>query len=211
MADRRTFRLYLNCSELPIWNFHQMGKEINYAFLVKNVEDIEEVDSLPINSPQIWKEIYNEYCDISDNTDSQEYLRSVGQLNELDQKYRFCLILVEIILTTTDKEILQKTFKELSAWGFAFNQSKMDTELDRFMVWLRSIKSQMNFINAELESHLKSNTHPIRLEKQQVKLERATGRNDIDLKKCSVAKWLEIIKDAEEIARLKEKSKNKAA
>ena len=132
MADKKTFRLFLDCSELPIWNFHRLGKNLDYRYLVKGIEDVDEVDNLPIDTPKIWKNIYNEYCDISNNPESQEHLQNVAELDELQKKYLFALTLLSEILTATDNEVLQSYYKELSAWGFAFDQSKFEKEIERF-------------------------------------------------------------------------------
>ncbi len=201
---------YLNCSELPIWNFHQIGKTKDFRYLGKS-DEIEDVDCLPIDAPKIWKEIFNEYCDISDNRESQEHLQNIAEKEELIEKYSYCSLLLSVLYQGLDKETEQLYFKELSAWGFSFNQGDLLREMDRAKVWLKSIKTRINILDSQLSNNEKKQTSPERLEKQQVKLERITKRNEIDVKKVSVVKWLEIIKDAEHQARLKEKQRRKAA
>lgn len=201
---------YLKCSTIPIWNFHHIGKDFDYRYLAK-ADDVSDVDYLPINAPKIWNDIFNEYCEISDNKESQAHLQNVAQLNELIEKYSYCSLLLEMLCIGLDKETEQEYFKELSSWGFSFNQGNLLKELKRAKVWLKSIKTNINMIEAEILSNQKKKTHHVRLEKQQVKLERLTGKNDINLRTTSGTKWLMIIKDAEEQARQKEKQRNKAA
>lgn len=210
MDDNPTFRHYLDCSQMPIWNFHQLGKTMDYRYLYK-VDEIEEVDHAPIDAPKVWEAIFNEYCEISDNAESQEHLRQVAELDELEKKYVFASLIISELLSVTDDETAQLYFRELSAWGFAFNQGKLDTELKRAEVWLKSIKTRIGLLASDVRDHKSKQTAPERLERQQVKLERASGRNEIDVKRCSVAKWLEIIKDTEAAAREKEKQRKKAA
>lgn len=210
MDVERTFRYYLNCSELPIWNFHQLGKSMDYRYLAK-ADEVEEVDRVPIDSPRIWESIFNEYCEILDNPESQEHLRQTAELDELEKKYVFASLIITELLSCEDAEVQQMYFKELSAWGFAFNQGKPREEIKRANVWLKSIKTRINMLATEVKEYKGKKTKPERLERQQVKLERVTGRNEIDVKRCSVAKWAEIIKDAEAMAREKEKQRKKAA
>jgi len=207
MDDTKLVRLYVDCSELPILNFHKMGKVLDLTYLAKT-NDYDEVDFLPISAKKVWDDIYNEYCEILNSPESKKHLQNVGELDELDKKYQFSCALMEVMLSIENKEDIKPYFKEISAWGFAFNQSKPFAELKRFNVWLKSIKSRINVLISEIDSIRKKQISTVRLEKQQVKLERATGRSNIDLKTCSVAKWLEIIKDAEEIATQRNKKAN---
>lgn len=210
MDDKTTFRYYLDCSQMPIWNFHQLGKGMDYRYLAK-VDEIDEVDRLPIDSPKIWERIFNEYCEISNNSESQEHLRQLAELDEMEKKYVFCSLILSELITTDDMEVQQLYFKEMSAWGFAFNRGSPEKEMKRARVWLKSIKTRINLLSADVKGYRSKQTKPERLEKQQVKLERLSGRNEIDVKRCSVAKWVEIIKDAEAMAREKEKQRKKAA
>lgn len=209
MVDKPTFRYYLDCS-IPIWNLHQIGNTKDYRFLAKT-DEVEDVDHMPIDSPKIWERIFNEYCELSDNPESQEHLRQVAELDELEKKYVFASLIIGELLSVTDADVQGMYFKELSAWGFAFNQGRPDSEVKRAKVWLKSIKTRINLLSADVGNYRSRQTKPERLEKQQVKLERITGRNEIDVKRCSAAKWVEIIKDAEAMAREKEKQRKKAA
>lgn len=199
---------YLNCSDLPVWNFHHIRKDFRYLAKSDNVED---VDFLPIDTPQRWENIFNEYCEVSDNRESQAHLQNLAEKEELVEKYAVCSMLLSHLYGGLDKETEQKYFRELASWGFAFNQGKLLDEMNRAKVWLKSIKTKINMLTSEIEGHQKKKIGPQRLEKQQVQLERITGRNEIDVRRTSVTKWLEIIKDAEEQARLKEKQRRKAA
>lgn len=200
---------YLNCSELPIWNFHQVCGSKDFRYLGKS-DEVENVDFLPFDTPTIWEDIFNEYCEVSDNRESQEHLQNVAEKEELVKKYAFCSMILSVLYEGLPKDVEQEYFKEMSAWGFAFNQGKVLEEMKRAEVWLKSIKTNINRLTNEIESHQKKKAGPQRLEKQQVQLERVTKRNEIDVKRVSVTKWLEIIKDAEEQARIKDKQRRRA-
>lgn len=210
MDVERTFRYYLNCSEMPIWNFHQLSKTMDYRYLAKS-QEIEDVDQIPIDSPKIWESIFNEYCDISDNTESQEHLRQVAELDELEKKYITTSMLFDGAIEIEDESIRQKYLDELSQWGFSFNNGNFEKEIKRVETWLKSVKTRMGMLSADIKEYKNRKSGPESLERQQVKLERASGRNEIDVKRCSVAKWLEIIKDTEKVAREREKQRKKAA
>lgn len=202
--DIGTTAYYLNCSELPIWNFYRYGQTKDLRWLAK-VEDIEKVNTMPIDCPKLWSDLFNEYCEISDNYESQEHLKQLAEYDELVQKYVVCSMLLENLFTGLDSETEQQYFKELAAWGFAFNQSKLLTESKRASVWLKSIKTKIGMLKSDINTYQSKTTKSERLERQQVKLERISGKNNIDIKTTSVTKWLEIIKDCEETARQKRK------
>jgi len=198
-----SLKYFTTCSELPIWNFTKYVEDNNGHWLLKDWNGIDEVD---VSDCEVWEDIINEYYEILDDYDAQETFRLQGEISALEFKMHMCAKLVDAILMgQMTKEVRQEHFKELSAWGFAFNQSKLESELKRFNVWLLSIQTKVGFIKSDLQKYTKGKKIKVSLERAQVSLESATGRNNIDLKKTSVAKWLHIIKNAEETAKVKAK------
>ena len=187
---------------MPIWNFHHIGKEIDYRYLVK-ADYVEEVTYLPINAPEIWNNIFNEYCEISDNYESQLFLQNTAEYETLKLVKAVCNSLLFNLMHPLPAEVEEEYFKELSAHGFSFNKSKPAQELKRAEVWLKSMNVNINRLKNKLDDHRKKVTHPKRLEEQLVKLERVTKRNEINPKTTSVTKFLYIIKDAETMTKKK--------
>ncbi|WP_394749534.1 hypothetical protein [Spongiimicrobium salis] len=199
-----SLKYYTTCSDLPIWNFTKYVEKLDGRWLLREWNEIEKVN---VSDCAVWPEIINEYYEILDDSDAYENFRLQGEIGALESKMYICSMIMDAILTNSMTEESRKEhFKELAAWGFAFNQSKVESELERFNVWLLSIKTKIGFIKNDLKKIQTGKKVKTRIEKAQVNLENATGRNNIDLKTTSVAKWIELIKSAEEMASQKRKN-----
>lgn len=185
--------LYTTTEDIPIFNFDKILTTNNYAYLVEGWNYRDEVE-VPEEAPQMWNDIYNEYCSKTENNEASIFYALVVELDYLETRFNIVVTLIES-LSEHNKEAFGR---ELNAWGFKFNiKGNILDQIENLKRQLRAAKQKIDIRRNRLES-MKSEEVGTSLIKQNIKLKRITGL-DIDTKKTTVDEWIELHKEAKEI------------
>lgn len=194
-------RYYRNCNEINIYSFDKLSRGGDFRYMVYGWDEYEELDIDQNKARGYWTEIYEEYCKLTNDNVSLMYYDLIGELNYLETRRTVATTLLNQIMT---KEKSPKMFlayiDELAEWGYPIDVTKDITS--EYNKVIKAIKFSQNKINAKKASikELKEGmtTESMSIIEQGVSLELALEKNDIDLKKTSVNKWLMLIKKAKE-------------
>lgn len=190
-------KYYRNCEELPIYNFYKVLDKKDFSYLVV---DYNAYDKIEPNEELIslWENIYEEYLRLSKNNTMLLYYETVSELLYLESRYEVAMTLLQqISMGRMDKNMLNAYVLELNKWNYILDIKKpLKDELNRLTMQLKQSENKIRLkqsIKKELEDGNKE--IPMTLVEQQVKLEQSLSRNEIDTKKTSVLKWIQLIKE----------------
>lgn len=195
--------LYQNCGDLPIYNFDVIYRTEDYRFLVVGYNGYDEI-KVPKGTNERWQEIKNEWIKLLDDNAIIQYYQLILECTYLQTRYNVVKMLLEqIYKRDMDEKTMETYIEALAKWKYKWNRkAEKLVEIKRL---LKQLKASQNKISLKLDTleKMKSENNfeetPSSLEKQAVILEQITGKNNIDVKTTSVAKWIEIGKLATEI------------
>lgn len=184
--------VYRNCEELSIYLFHKILDTGNMMFLVKGYDDGEQLKH-PIKEDlnKVWEAIYTEYTDLTDDNQSLHYFKLKTRVVFLETRMYFVNFL---ILQMAERDMDEQTQKEyadaIREWDVPYvGDEKKISELEKAQRYIKLSTNELGIKKKELEN-MNSAEKPVPLIKQVVMAEQALGRNQIDPKTTSVAKWV---------------------
>lgn len=195
--------LYKNCGDLPIFNFDVIYRTNDLRFLVVGYDGYAEIE-VPKGANERWQEIKNEWVKLLDDNVIIQYYQLILETTYLQTRYNVVKVLLEqIYKTKMSKETMDEYIEALAKWKYKWNRKNEKlVEIERL---LKQLKASQNKISLKLDSLEKMKAENnfegdvSSLEKQAVILEQITGKNSIDVRTTSTAKWIEIGKLATEI------------
>lgn len=193
--------LYKNTGDIPIHNFDKILRGGDYRYMLRSWNEYEEVLHMPIETKNVWREIYDSYCQKTVNNESLTYYALCNEVSHLETRLAIVIILIENITEENKKAY----GKELNAWGIAFNiDGNIKDQLPRIKKQLKTAKQKYEIRKNKLDN-LKSDEEPTSLLKQKIRLERITGIK-INTRECVVDEWIEINNEAKEISEASKKN-----
>lgn len=189
--------LYRDCSDLPIYNFDQIIKNNEYSYLVVGYDGYNKVDFDMELAQSRWAEIYNQYCVLSDDNATSMFYALIIELNYLKTRKYFVTVIVEQLKSGGNRqEIIDKFINSLGLWGYHIDKEKpLEEEILKVEKKIRGSNNRIELKQSEIESMTNESEGSMSLTKQVVKLEQGLGRENIDPKKTSVEKWLELLNE----------------
>lgn len=172
-----------NLRDFPIFNFDMCMKgELNYIYQSRKGEVTEDIKSL-------WDDLYNEYFQLTSNSEHQQYFRLVLEVRWLKNRLIYAPILIDLAFKTPEKE-RKLVFDELKKWKLNI---KTEKDLEKAAAILNNSKTKIKRKESELqelnEKNEKLSTNKISLESQAVKIYKRIGLKP-DIFKDSVLTWL---------------------
>jgi hypothetical protein len=204
---------YKNCDELPIYNFYKVLEEKDFNYLYPNFDGYNAVEKHQ-DIEKEWKRIYKEYLVLSGDKTTLEYYELIGDVMYLTTRYKVVSALLTILATSAmEKEVISLYVAELKSWEYVINtNNSFEKEMEKMVVQLKQSENKIRIKESKLEELKKENSsgENFTLIQQQVKLEQALNRNEIDVKKVSVSKWIVMMNEVKEIKeqQLKQQQQN---
>lgn len=187
MKDKR---LYLNCYELPIWNFFEIIKTEDLSLLVRKNKDVDKFKKEDLFL--VLTDIIKEYNELTDNNDLIREYRSKLDIELLEYRYNITKKILQLYLETESIEVLL-TLKELQ---WVIDTAKpINPQIKRINANLIGIKNKINiakskFINKFKKEQKKDNPN-FNLEESIVYLEINIPLNyKINTKKDSIGRFI---------------------
>lgn len=185
--------LYLGVSDLPIYNFDKILKTSNLLYLVVGWNE-REVIKIPEKANELWSEIYNTYCELTENNEALAHYALLTELSYLESKY----VIVHALITTLREHNKIEFGERLNKLNFQFDATKdIGSQAENLKRQLRIIEQEIRITKGKLEA-LKNEDDPKGILNQKIKLERITSLK-INLKETSVEEWIAIHNEAQEI------------
>lgn len=185
-------RIYQNCEELSIHLFHKVVETGVLLWLIEGYSEGKQFNPKE-NLLQVWENIYKEYCDLTDDNQSLTFFKLNQRIIYLETRIYMCHALVLQMVErrgSMSKEIVAQYIENIRSWGVPYRKEKYDAgELEKVIRFLRLTENELGLKKNELQ-RMKSNDGVVPLTKQVVMAEQALGRNMIDPKTTSVAKWV---------------------
>ena len=199
---KKKIHLYKGCQDLSIKNFDIIYRTKDLRYLIVGFDGYKDV-KVPESANERWKEIYDEWIKLIDNNTITYYYQLILEVTYLQTRYDVSKMLLFQIYNqeSMSESDLDKYIDSLSRWDYYFDKKKdkLD-EIQRLMNQNKASENKLNLKKSELEEMANENTEEEKtLEGQAVILEQITGKNNIDVEKTSVAKWIEIGKLATQI------------
>lgn len=186
--------LYNSTGNLPTYNFDKILRNNDYRYLVIGWNERDEIEQ-PEEGKEVWNSIYEEYCKKTENNEALSYYALYNEVSYLETKLTVIIALIEGITEANKKDF----GREINAWGIPFNiDGNVLDQLPLLKRHLKGLKQKYDIRLHKLEN-MKKDEEPISILKQKIRLERITGLK-IDLRTCVVDEWIEINKEAVEIA-----------
>jgi len=200
--------IYKFCDELPVFNFYKIIETKDYSWLYVDFDGYNKIE-ITNDIDDIWESIYSEYLELTGDSTSILYYEVVKELLYLQTRYNVVgTLLQQLSMGKMSKQIFPHYVIELKKWQYNLDDKKpLKEELERLARQLKSSKNRINIKEEERKSFEKKETgEKLSLIQQQVKLEQALSRNEIDTKKTVVSKWIAMIK---EVKAINQERKNK--
>jgi len=200
--------IYKFCDELPVFNFYKIIETKDYSWLYVDFDGYNKIE-ITNDIDNIWESIYTEYLELTGDSTSILYYEVVKELLYLQTRYNVVgTLLQQLSMGKMSKQIFPHYVIELKKWQYNLDINKpLKEELERLARQLKSSKNRINIKEEERKSFEKKETgEKLSLIQQQVKLEQALSRNEIDTKKTVVSKWIAMIK---EVKAINQERKNK--
>jgi len=180
-----------NCDEITAHNFFALNKDKDYSWLIPGYDGWEEITVFPIDTPIHYKNIINEYAEITENNSTLQYFELIADKTDEESRLlvaKAILEQLEIRWFVMPEEIRKEYIDELRFHRFYFNEGKPPAqEIER-------IKKQFAVVNMKIEQ-LKQRIKPFEKEMDNVdiidvkiKMQNIIKR-DIDLKKMSIKEF----------------------
>jgi len=196
---KRLFRpkkqfLFNDCYDLPIYNFDMVFKTKDFRFLVVGYDGYNDI-AIPIQAGERWKDIFDEWVVLSDSNSMMYYYQLLSEVAYLETRYTVVKVLLyEMYTQNMDDKTLDMFIEALKEWRYFYNKDNdKEKEIERLIGIHRGSQNKLGLKKSELDDMKKEHSEEEKtLVGQAVILEQITGKNNIDVKKISVAKWLEI-------------------
>ena len=190
-------KYYTSCDELYMHNFSKILETNNYAWLVVGYDGYDKVDIDEKEASEIWEEIYYEYCKLTEDNKSLLYFAVVQELVYLKTRYEVASTLLRQLEYGIEDEIVRiKYFNALREWKYVIDKNKpLESELQRMYIQLNQSTNKINTKQSELESLKVDDSEKLTIIEQTVKLELALDKNEIDLKRTVVSKYVAMFKE----------------
>ena len=150
-----------------------------------------------------WKKIYDEYVDLSGDKTTMQYYELMGDILHLTTRYKVVSALLTILATSAmEKEVTLLYIAELKSWDYVINtKNPFEKEIEKMVLQLKQSENKIRIKESKLEELKKENSsgESFTLTEQQVALELALNKNEIDIKKVSVSKWIAMMSRAKNI------------
>jgi len=203
--------LYNDCYDLPIYNFDMVFKSKDFRFLVVGYDGYNDV-GIPIGAGERWKAIFDQWVVLSDSNTLMYYYQLLSEVAYLETRYTVSKILIyEMHTQDMNEKTLDMFIEALKDWRYFYNKDNdKEKEIERLIAINKGSQNKLGIKKSELENMQKEHSESEKtLVGQAVVLEQITGKNNIDIKKISVAKWLEIGKIANRINEQRERNGRK--
>lgn len=188
--DIKQTNIYDNLEEFPIYNFNKCLKgDLKFMFLSRRGEVNEEINNK-------WSELYNEYCELTNSSESITYNNLVLEVKWLQTRLVFVPNLIELFIKTPIKE-RKDILKELKKWKSCFRKEE---DVDKALKQLKNSENKIKRKLQELEDIKNKNKElkEMTIQKQAIKIKRALGIN-VDIFKDSVVTWISYFNEIEEL------------
>lgn len=204
-------KYYRNCSELPMYNFSKILETNNYAWLIVGFDDYEIVEFDEKELSDLWTSIYEEYCKLTEDNKSLLYFAVFQELLYLRTRYEVAGLLIMQLSKGIDDEIVRlKYINALRLWKYKIDKEKpLIDELERMVNQLKASTNRINIKQSELDNLKVTEKDKLTIIEQTVKLEQALGRNEIDLKRTVVAKYIALFKEVKALNQARKKNNGK--
>ncbi|AKG94281.1 hypothetical protein AVT42_gp25 [Polaribacter phage P12002S] len=204
-------KYYRNCDEIPIFNLYRIleSKDFSYMYL-----DYDGYNTVKIEKGinEVWDKIYQEYLNLIGDNTTLIYYELVNDLLYLETRYSVASsLLQQIALGGMSKEMTRAYVLELRNWKYKIDDKKpLQSELERMVRQLRGSENKIRIKKEEKKALEEGSTNEkMTLIEQQVKLEQALSRNEIDTKKTVASKWITMIKEVKLINEQRQKKNGK--
>jgi hypothetical protein len=188
-------KLHTSIKTLPVYNFY----EILNTGQLKNlyVDELAENEKVKENLEEVWREIYQEYCEEA-KVDNR-HLKQKYKVEMLQLKHFKITMLLK--LTRNRFASVRKTAtKNLAEYGYIIRSDKsFKDEYKRLQGQLRALGTKIRIEEGKLPKEAKQEA--VKLMKQVVALENIFPGRVIDAYVMSVQKWLALIEVANEKAK----------
>ncbi|MEL4307431.1 hypothetical protein [Joostella sp. CR20] len=208
IEDNYNLTLHKSVDTIIAKNFFQAQETGVFDSLVVGYNEAKEVSYLPIDTPFIWNELFNDWCKATENNESIILYQLIIEINYLESRKEIAYKILELIGQGVNKDMFKELCKRLSALGFTINQNKpLQKEINRLSRQLNSAQNRIDLKKNEAEKLIKKdNGEKTSVLEMKVKIERMTGKNHIDLSKITLREWLYIINDAVSVSEMKNKN-----
>jgi len=163
-------KLYINCSEIPIYNFFQVVKTSDLSYILRDKKDLKDFTQEKLYS--VLTSILMEYNELTRNTDlMKEYIAQID-IEYMEARYNITKKLISLYLETKNIDIIIV----LKDWRWSIDVVKpIEPQLKSITKILIGMKNKINiakinFVKKFKKEQKKSNPN-FDLEKQIINLE----------------------------------------
>lgn len=162
----------------------------NLFWLIEGYEGGEDIRT-DEDLMKVWEGIYLEYSNLTDDNQSLRFFKIKMRLFYLETRiYYVNHLILQMVSREMDEETAAAYIDSIRRWQIPYRGDKIDTlEIEKVQRFLKLTKNEIGLKSNELEQ-MKGDGEPVPLTKQVVMAEQALGRNVIDPKTTSVAKWV---------------------
>ena len=197
-------KLYKSLSDLSIYNFNQYVETNDLRYLIVDWDEESKVKFNEQDAKKRWDDIYEMYCKKSGDNATMLLYSLKQKIFELEaKKYIVAKLIHQIITYPKTGELLESYIEELGAWGYKINRKKdFVYEINKVIRHLKVLDSVIELRREEADEITKSNDDEVMtLSQQVVSVEYSLNKNEIDPRKTSVEKWLDMIDKIKEISK----------
>lgn len=189
-------KYYRNCDELPIYNFFKIKETNDLSYLYLDFDEYNEVE-VEEKMKDVWESLLEEYSNLTGDNSTIRYYDLIREIIALESRFDVVNTLLQMInIGGMSREMLISYSKALKVWKYNLNVDKpLKDEIAKLIKQLKQSKNKIRLKLEEKKEIEKSNEgESMSLVEQQVAIEDALDKNEVNLKTTTVAKWLAMIK-----------------
>jgi len=185
-----------NCEEISIHNFQKISDSGDYRYIVPTWDEFEEIEVDEIKAENLWKDIYDEYCQLSDDNKIIMFYDTYNDLNKMQTKKALIQQLLLLFVGINDKEVFDKYNLVFTELGYPLLWEKgIEAEFKRITNAMRRFDNMINIKQSQLDSLKPEGGPGTPFLEQVVQIENMRKMGAIDLRKTSAKKWIYILKN----------------
>lgn len=190
-------RYYRNCNEIPTYNFFKVVEKKDLRYLYLDFDEYNDIKVTDVLS-KTWDDIYDEYLELTDDKNSLYYYELIGEINRLRIVQKIVEDITDLLLNNNFSEDFKRMFTlEMKKFGYEIDVNKpFVDEVINIKNRLKRANTKIAIKEVELEELKKKDSDKgLSLAEQEVKMEQALSRNNIDTKTIVIAKWIAMMKE----------------
>lgn len=181
---------YYKTTSIPVCIFFEFLETEDYSLLVKSKSKKKLTDKKKQKIDEAFKNIFYEYCFLTQNTSLFDYYKNQIALEEMQIRESLALNILENYNNTGLIDVLMI----LNNLGFPISKEKdIEKQIESTIIKIKHLRNKINLKRIKINKK-KPKTTKLNIEEEAIEIETALKMNyPIDTQTCTLKRWCALI------------------